>query len=156
MGARWEEPLIPVEWVAAKRTRERTRLTLAMTKDVLEAERPLMVFPAGKLARRGLDGVLSDPTWMPTAMSVAMKYDAPVVPVHVAGPWATLFHFFDRFSGELRDITLFHELLNKRGRTFGLTVGPAVAPHSLDPDATAATLALKAYIERALSAEAVT
>lgn len=151
--AQFDETLIPVEWVPAKRTRDRTRLTLSMTKDVLQAERALMVFPAGKLARRGPDGVLSDPTWMPTAISVAVKYDAPIVPVHVEGPWATLFHFFDRFSPELRDITLFHELLNKKGRRFCVTIGRPISPESLDPDAAVASAAIKAYVERSLPFE---
>ncbi|MDP1739204.1 MAG: 1-acyl-sn-glycerol-3-phosphate acyltransferase [Caulobacter sp.] len=146
----FDETLIPVEWVAAKRTRDRTRLTLAMTKDVMQAERALMVFPAGKLARRGPDGVLSDPVWMPTAMSVAARYGAPVVPVHVAGPWATLFHFFDRFSPELRDITLFHELLNKTGSRFHVTIGRPIPPGALDPDAAVASAAIKAYVETVL------
>lgn len=149
----FDESLIPVEWVAAKRTRDRTRLTLTMTRQVMEADRALMVFPAGKLARREPDGTLSDPPWMPTAISVAMKYDAPVVPVHVAGPWATLFHLFDRFSPELRDITLFHELLNKTGRRFTVTIGRPVPPDALDPDAAVASAALKAYVERTLPFE---
>ena len=50
------DKLIPVEWVAEKRTRDRTRLTLNMTREAMEAERPLMIFPAGKLARQGKDG----------------------------------------------------------------------------------------------------
>jgi putative hemolysin len=150
---RFDESLIPVEWVAAKRTRDRTRLTLTMTRQVMEADRALMVFPAGKLARRAPDGSLSDPPWMPTAISVAMKYDAPVVPLHVAGPWATLFHLFDRFSPELRDITLFHELLNKTGRRFIVTIGRPVPPDALDPDAAVASAALKAYVERTLPFE---
>lgn len=151
--ARFDETLIPVEWVPAKRTRERTRLTLAMTKEVLEAERPLMVFPAGKLARRDAAGVLTDPVWMPTAISVAVKYGAPIIPVHVEGPWATLFHLFDRFSPELRDITLFHELLNKTGSRFKITIGRSIAPEALDPDAAVASAAIKTYVERTLSFE---
>ena len=147
---RFDETLIPVEWVPDKRTRDRTRLTLAMTKDAMAAERTLMVFPAGRLARRGADGVLVDPEWMPTALSVAMKYEAPVVPLHVAGPWASLFHFFDRFSPELRDVTLFHELLNKTGRRFRIVVGKPVTPDRLPPDAAVASAALKAYVERVL------
>lgn len=147
---RFDETLIPVEWVPAKRTRDRTRLTLTMTREVMEAERALMVFPAGKLARRDAHGVLTDPVWMPTAVSVAVKYDAPIIPVHVDGPWATLFHFFDRFSGELRDITLFHELLNKTGRRFRITVGKGIAPGRLDADAAVASAAIKAYVERTL------
>ncbi|ATQ45146.1 1-acyl-sn-glycerol-3-phosphate acyltransferase [Caulobacter mirabilis] len=152
VAARFDEVLIPVEWVEAKRTRERTRLTLAMTRQAMEAERALAVFPAGRLARRGEDGVLTDPPWMPTAISVAAKYAAPIVPLHLEGPWATLFHLFDRFSQELRDITLFHELLNKRGRRFRLIVGQPIAADRLDPDAAVASAAIKAYVERVLPA----
>ena len=87
---------------------------------------------------------------MSSALSIARKYDAAVVPLHLTGPWSTLFHFFNRFSQELRDITLFHELLNKRGRQFSLIVGPPIAAETLDPDAAAATLALKHYVEQVL------
>lgn len=147
------EVLIPVEWVEAKRTRERTRLTLQLTKEALEAERCLVIFPAGRLARRGPDGVLTDPPWMASAVSIARKYEAPVIPLHVAGPWSTLFHLFNGFSQELRDITLFHELLNKRGRPFALTIGPPIPPAALDGEAAEVTARLKAHIERALPAD---
>src|SRR6185369_10126199 len=112
ISPRFSEVLIPVEWVAAKRTRERTRETLLLTREALEAERCLVIFPAGRLARRQSDGRLADPPWAPSAVSLARRYEASIVPVHVAGPWSGLFHFFNRFSTELRDITLFHELLN--------------------------------------------
>ena len=60
-----------------------------------------------------------------------------------------LFHFFDRFCGELRDITLFHELLNKRGRRFSLTIGEPVAASDLPADPAEAA-AMKDYVEREL------
>lgn len=153
IAPRFDEVLIPVEWVEAKRTRERTRITLQFTKEAMEAERALAIFPAGRLARRAPDGGLSDPPWMASALSIARKYAAPIAPVHMAGPWSTLFHFFDRFSSELRDITLFHELLNKRGRQFTITIGPLIPPEALEGEATTRTDALKAYIERALPAD---
>jgi putative hemolysin len=148
--ARFDEVLIPVEWVEEKRTRDRTRLTLQLTREAMEAERALVIFPSGRLARRGADGALADPPWMSSALSIARKYEAAVVPLHLSGPWSTLFHLFNRFSQELRDITLFHELLNKRGREFSLIIGQPIAPETLDPDATTATLALKAYVENTL------
>lgn len=146
----FSDVLIPVEWVEAKRTRERTRTTLQMTREAMEAGRALAIFPAGRLARRGADGRLSDPPWMSSALSIARRYDAPVAPVHVTGPYSTLFHAFDRVSQELRDVTLFHELLNKRGGRFTLTVGPVIPPDRLDADAEVATDALKAYVETQL------
>ena len=149
----FDEVLIPVDWVDEKRTRERLRLTLAMTREAMEAERALAIFPAGRIARRGPDGVLADPTWAPSALSIARKYDAPIAPVHVAGPWSSLFHFFDGFSKELRDITVFHELLNKRGGAYRLIVGPLISPRDLPQDVGEATLALKRYIETVLPAD---
>ena len=146
VSPRLSEVLLPVEWVEEKRTRERTRLTLQMTKAALEAERALMIFPAGRLARR-IDGVLTDKPWAASALSIARKYEAPVIPLHVTGPWATLFHLFDRVSGELRDITLFHELLNKKGGRFSLIVG-----EPLDPAAIESIEALKHHVERVLPA----
>jgi putative hemolysin len=146
----FSDVLIPVEWVAAKRTREHTRTTLHMTRQAMEAGRALAIFPAGRLARRTPDGRLCDPPWMSSAVSIARRHEAPVTPVHMTGPWSTLFHAFDRISKELRDITLFHELLNKRGGRFTVTVGPLVSPDRLGGDAEAATLALKAYVEQIL------
>lgn len=153
IAPRFDEVLIPVEWVEAKRTRERTRITLQYTKEAMETERALAIFPSGRLARRTPGGGLSDPPWMASALSIARKYAVPIAPVHMAGPWSTLFHFFDRFSAELRDITLFHELLNKRGRRFEITIGPLIPPEALEGEATTRTDALKAYIERSLPAD---
>jgi len=150
---RFDEVLIPVEWLEEKRTREKARQTLAMTREAMEAERPLVVFPAGRIARRGPDGVLADPPWASTAWSVARKYDAPIVPAHLTGPWSTLFHFFDGVSKELRDITVFHELLNKRGGHFTLTFGPVIPPDTFHGEAPELTLRLKHYIERILPAD---
>jgi putative hemolysin len=143
--------LIPVEWVEAKRTREKTRETLALTREALEAERLLVIFPAGRLARRASDGRLSDPPWQSSAVSLARKYEASVTPVHLTGPWSGLFHFFNRFSTELRDMTLFHEFLNKQGRSFSLTVGPPIAPTALEGDPAEAAQRLKTYVERGLA-----
>ncbi len=144
------DALIPVEWVEEKRSRERTRLTLAMTRAAMEAERALMIFPAGRIARKRPSGGAADIDWAPSAFSVARRYEAPILPLYLSGPWPAMFHFFHDFSTELRDITLFHELLNKRGKTFRLTVGHPIAPNILPGDAMEAALAVKAYVEQVL------
>jgi len=150
VSPRLGETVIPVEWVHDKRTREKTRATLNAAKAAFEAERCVVMFPAGRLARVAKDGSLTDPEWAPTAASLARKYGAPVVPVHVAGPYSRLFHAFDKVSQELRDVTLFHELLNKKRKAFHLQVGRPIAPERLDIDAAKATYALKAFTERVL------
>jgi putative hemolysin len=146
---RFNDVLIPVEWVPAKRTRERTRLTLKMTDEALEKGRPIVIFPAGRLARQR-DGMLLDPEWMPTAASLARKYGLPIVPAHMSGPYSFWFHTFAKFSAELRDITLFHELLNKQGKTYKITFGPLIPAEHAVGDSTSVIRKLKYYIERIL------
>jgi putative hemolysin len=153
VAPRFSDVLIPVEWVEAKRTRERTRETLALTREALEAERLLVIFPAGRLARRQADGLMADPPWQPSAVSLARRYETPVIPIHVTGPRSSLFHFFNRFSTELRDMTLFHEFLNKQGGAYSLIIGPPIAPATLDGEPAAVTERLKVYVERVLPAE---
>lgn len=104
VSPRLSETVIPVEWVYEKRTREKTRATLNAAKAAFEAERCVVMFPAGRLAREQ-NGLLTDPEWAPTAASLARKYGAPVVPMYVTGPYSRLFHLFDRISHELRDVT---------------------------------------------------
>ncbi|MDQ2861055.1 MAG: 1-acyl-sn-glycerol-3-phosphate acyltransferase, partial [Pseudomonadota bacterium] len=148
----FDEVLIPLEWREDRRTRQGARLALTLTRQAMEAERLLVVFPAGRLARRR-GGVLADPAWAASAFSVARRYEASILPMRLAGPPSSLFHFFDRFSGELRDVTLFHELLNKCGKAFRLTIGPAVTPDALPADASDAAAAMKAYVENVLPAD---
>jgi putative hemolysin len=73
---------------------------------------------------------------------LARRHNAPLVPVHISGPASTLFRLFDKVSAELRDITLFHEMLNKRGRRFTVKIGPPIAPADLPQ-----VEALKAQVE---------
>lgn len=152
VSPRLSETVIPVERVYEKRTREKTRATLNAAKAAFEAERCVVMFPAGRLAREQ-NGLLTDPEWAPTAASLARKYGAPVVPMYVTGPYSRLFHLFDRISHELRDVTLFHELLNKAGKRFGVDVGLPIPAERLDVDATRATEALKTFTERTLAAD---
>jgi putative hemolysin len=146
---RLDEVLIPVEWVEAKRTLAHTRGVVERTRAALKAEQPLMIFPAGRLATK-VQGRLTDKPWQVSAVSMARWSGAPITPMHLTGPWSTLFHLFDGRFQELRDITLFHEMLNKRGRRFSLIVGRPIAAKALDPDAAMATGALKHFVERVL------
>lgn len=146
---RFHETLVAVEWVTAKRTIEKTKQTLRAAHKAFHEERPVMIFPAGKLARL-IDGEIQDPAWEPSAVSLARKHDAPVIPVWMDGPYPFFFHTFDRVSKELRDITLFHELLNKKGKLFSMRVGPPIPPSGLQGPADEVTAKLKRYVEKDL------
>ena len=156
INPRLSDIFIPVEWVPGKRTRERTRQTLQLANDAFEAGRAVVIFPAGAISTPDREHRLTDPPWQTTAISLAHKHDAPALPVHVAGPLSRLFNGFHAaskrlpLSKELRDMTLFKELLNKAGQRFEVIVGPLISPGKLQSDATETTEALKRYIERDL------
>ena len=143
-----DEIFIPVEWVEAKRTVHSVRLAVRRAQAALEAEQALVIFPAGRISRRR-GGVLADPPWASSALSLARRHHAPVLPIHLAGPPSRLFRLFDHVSPELRDITLFHELLNKHGGAFELTIGPLI-PSAAIADPAETTARLKTYVEQVL------
>ena len=134
--------LIPVEWPPQKRTLQSTKATVGAAREALESDCAVVIFPAGALARR-INGVLQDPQWEHSAVALARKKHAPIIPAHVAGPFPCLFHLFDSFSHELRDVTLFHELLNKAEGHYTLTFGNPVNAELFDLSHKALTMRLK-------------
>gem|GEM_PF-466795 len=104
-----------------------------------------MIFPSGTLARM-IDGVLTEQAWHSTAIALARKKSAPVIPLHVGAKNSRLYYFLARTNAELRDITLFHELLNKRGARFDLTFGQEIPPGSLTGDVSALTEQMREYV----------
>lgn len=143
------EVIIPVEWVQDKRSIAKTKETLRRAAATFAAERLLMIFPSGALAQmRG--GRLVDEPWMPTAVSLARKNKAPVTPLHINGKNSALYYAFCGLNRELRDITLFRELLNKQGDKFHLTFGPQIPPEHLAGDPQAVTDHLRDYVDNIL------
>jgi len=149
VNVRFAEIVIPVEWVADKRSVSKTRETLRRTSAAMAAEKMLLVFPSGRLAE-WKQGKLTDVEWFPTAVSLARKNKAPVVPLHMKAQNSWLYYRLCDINPELRDITLFHEVLNKQGSTFELFFGPPIPPEHLAGDGEAVTERLRRYVEDVL------
>jgi putative hemolysin len=149
VNPRFADVIIPVEWVADKRTPAKTRETLRRAAAAFAAERLLVIFPSGRLAHF-VDGKLVDKDWYPTAVSLARKNKAPVIPLHIRAKNSWLYYRLVDLNKELRDITLFHELLNKQGDVFDLTFGRPIPWERLAGDPQDVTDALRAYVENVL------
>ena len=145
----FSDVLIPAQWVMDKRSPAKTRETLRLAKEAFADEKCVVIFPSGKLAKK-VDGVLTEQDWMPTVVSLARKHKAPIQPLNLQATNSWLYYFFSKVNGELRDITLFHELLNKRGSSFDMTFGPLISPDRLEGDANALTLAMREYVSTQL------
>jgi putative hemolysin len=125
-----EAMIAPVEWRREKRTHAKTRETMAYTRRAVDEGRLGVIFPAGRLAKRhGLS--LHERAWMPSAAMIARKFDLPVIPIHIRSRNSVLFYLFDAIHPTLRDITLFHETLNKARQPYRVTVGEPIAPSAI-------------------------
>lgn len=125
-----EDMIAPVEWRVEKRSHSKTRETMAYMRKAVEQERLGVIFPSGRLAkRRWLQ--LHERPWMASAAMMARKFELPVIPVNIRSRNSVLFYLFDKIHPTLRDITLFHEMLNKKGQPFNITFGEPISPGAL-------------------------
>jgi putative hemolysin len=124
--------IVPVEWRPEKRTLAKTRATMEATRAAIEAGRLGVIFPSGRLAKRsGL--TLTERPWMASAAMLARRHGLPVIPLHIRARNSALFYLFDLIHPTLRDITLFHETLNKGRQPFRVTVGTPIDGATLPP-----------------------
>ena len=137
---------IPVEWVKSRRNAAGSRRVLTDIARALHDEAALVFFPSGRLAHLRWHGLVERP-WLPTVITVARKFRAPILPLHIRARNSWLFYALSQLSHELRDVTLFHELLNKGGCVFELTVGLPIDPADLPDDPAEATRRLQRHVE---------
>lgn len=137
------EMIAPVEWRPEKRSHAKTRETMTFARDAIDTGRLGVIFPSGRLAkRRGLG--LHERPWMASAAMIARKFDLSVVPVRLSARNSLLFYGFDAIHPTLRDITLFHETLNKHRQPYGVTIGTPIAARDLPKTSEAAIEMLRA------------
>lgn len=126
----FETMIAPVEWRPEKRSHGKTRETMAYTHRAVKEGRLGVIFPSGRLAkRRGL--TLHERPWMASAAMIARRFSLPVIPVNIRARNSALFYLFDLIHPTLRDITLFHETLNKDRQPFRIAIGEPISPAAL-------------------------
>ncbi|MBN9070390.1 MAG: 1-acyl-sn-glycerol-3-phosphate acyltransferase [Rhizobiales bacterium] len=148
----FRDVMIPVEWRAAEKSHAKGRDTLEMTARAFAAGKMIVLFPSGRIAYWH-EGKLTERPWQPSVVALARRYGCPVVPVNIQARNSGLFYFLSRFSTDLRDITIFHELLNKTGRTYRIRIGTPIAADQLDGDVTEVTARLQDHAVSALAAD---
>jgi putative hemolysin len=146
----FEDVIIPVEWVMEKRSPAKARETLRRAGEAFAEEKCVVIFPSGKLARK-VDGKLTEQDWFSTFYSLARKQAAPIVPIGMSARNSWLYYTLARLSGELRDITLFNELLNKVGDRFVFHCGHAIDPTAIDGSAAEITPQLRDHVAYGLT-----
>jgi putative hemolysin len=130
--------LAPVEWRPDRRTHKQNRETLAYANEAFAAGRLGVLFPSGRLAKRRW-WWLDERPWMASGAMLVRKFDLPVIPLHITARNSAQFDLFDRIHPTLRDITLFHEVLNKTRQPYRITIGKPMDPAFMPAGSAEAT-----------------
>lgn len=145
--------VIPVEWRDGSRSRDKTRETLRQAVAAFRAERCVVIFPAGRMSAWDWRKLrLAEQDWAPTAVSLARKFDAPILPLGLKQRMSVMFYALGQIHEELKHMTVFHELLAKRGARYRMAFAAPVRAADLPADDAAASMALRAMSE-SLAAE---
>lgn len=153
VNERLSEYLIPVEWREDLRDRSKMRETLRLSSLAFKDGRAVVMFPSGRIAY-WKNGRLNERPWQTTAVTMPRKQGVPILPVNVEARNSGLFYWFANWNTELRDMTVFHELLNKKGKTFRITIGPLIAHERFAAgEASEVTTRLQTHVVERLAAD---
>lgn len=141
--------MIPIELKPEKRSLAASRQAYRYLDEAIERRQLLVVFPSGRLAYLSWRG-LKERVWLPSVLSIARRHRLPIVPLHIEARNSPTFYALSMLGRELRDVTLFRELLNKRGRRFRLSYGAPLDAASLPSDPKTAVEMLQHHVERLL------
>lgn len=125
--------IVPVEWVQAKRGRAKARGLLAAVARLPNDGHALVILASGRLAYLRWRGLAERP-WQAAAIGLARRFEVPIVPPQIRARNSALFYLLSQLGTELRAITLFHELIEKRRRTFALRLAAALGRDELDDE----------------------
>ncbi|MEO0544673.1 MAG: 1-acyl-sn-glycerol-3-phosphate acyltransferase [Pseudomonadota bacterium] len=143
------EIIIPVEWRASEKSHAKSRETLVRTNRAFKDERAIALFPSGRIAYWNGTGLKERP-WQATGIQLAKRYNVPIIPMNMQARNSWLFYLLAHRNPELRDMTVFHELLNKKGKTFEMTIGQPIEPDAFEGDVQDLTVKLQDYCEHVL------
>lgn len=125
-----------------------SRRAFVMTDQAFREEKLVVVFPSGRLSYLTWRGLTERP-WQSSFLKFVRKYQTPVIPVTMRARNSVLFYIFSMINTELRDISLFYELLNKKGTSFEVKVGKPMMPDDFpEGDLDEQAVKLKRFIER--------
>ena len=144
VNPRFAEMIIPVEWREEFKSKIKARETLQLTNHAVKEGKATVLFPSGRIAYWA-NGRLNERPWKTSAVGLARKYGLPILPVHMTARNSGLFYWFAKWSTELRDMTVFHELLNKKGDRFDFVIGNLIPAEELDGDLNEVTKALERH-----------
>lgn len=116
-----------------KQNREATR----KLNEAMKGDKPVLMFPAGLVSRKGKNGVIADLEWHKMFVQKAIEYQRTVVPLHFSGHNSPFFYNFAKLRVALglkfniEMVRLPKEVFLSKGKQFEITVGHPIKPDTL-------------------------
>ena len=142
----FEDIIIPVDWNDDNKNIGKSKEILKRTKETLNEGKCLLVFPSSRLSKRKGFKLFERP-WLNTILKVSKKYNAPIIPFHMDGHNSLFYYFLDIFNEELKNISLFSELVNKEEFKYTITFGRQIDPLDINGDIDKETLRIQNHVE---------
>jgi putative hemolysin len=145
----FKDIIIPVDWNEKNKSSVKSREILKLTREALSQNKALLVFPSSRLSKR--KGIyLYERPWITTIIKLSKKFNAPIVPFHMSGTNSLFFYFLEIINTELKDISLFKELINKKNFKYKIKFGKPIKPESIIGDLERETEKIQNYVEFSL------
>ena len=142
----FEDIIIPVDWNDDNKNIGKSKEILKRTKETLNEGKCLLVFPSSRLSKRKGFKLFERP-WLNTIVKLSKKYNAPIIPFHMDGHNSLFYYFLDIFNEELKNISLFSELVNKEEFKYIITFGRQIDPLDINGDIDKETLRIQNHVE---------
>ena len=121
----FKDVMAPVVWNKEKEIHSATKVTLERLNTFFSDERIGIIFPSGRLSKLTLLGIWDRP-WEKTPITLAKKYNFPVIPVYIDAKNSWFFYFASYANKQLRDVSQLNELLNKKEYKFTIKIGKPI------------------------------
>ena len=130
------EPLKPI-FLGVNKHGAQSREAAHSLDKAFEGDSPMVMFPAGLVARKGADGTIADLQWHKMVVNKAISSKRNVIPVHFGGHNSQFFYKFARLRTliglkfNIEMIYLPREVVRSKGSTFDIHIGKPIPWHEL-------------------------
>ncbi len=115
-----------------------SRKSSSLLDEAMQADNPVIIFPAGLVSRRGSDHIIKDLRWHKMFVNKSVQYHRDIIPVHFNGHNSAFFYKFARLRTRLglrfniEMIRLPGEVFRCQGSRFMISIGSMIPWQSLD------------------------
>lgn len=116
---------------------KQSRDSLRALDEALAGDRPVIIFPAGLVSRRGKGGAIADLQWQKMFVNKCKEFKRPIIPAFFNGQNSSFFYNFAKFRTNLglkfniEMIYLPSEVFKSRDARYSVTFGPTIGWETL-------------------------